>query len=273
MRALVLGSTGFIGQNLCLYLASIGIDFDVLNRDWNWKPVRQEYDLVFFLAGEVRKVEDMYSVHVKLLYRVLAESLKWDCLFIYLGSSSEYGRINEPATEKNIINPTNLYDATKGVGTLLCQGFARQFNKPIIIIRPSSVYGKYERPDKFIPTIIRKITNNEQPNVHKGMHDWIHVDDLISAIFHAILFGNHDGEIYNVSSGKDYDNLDIAMCINRFLCKNKGINYLTSHYHKHDTDYWVIDNSKIKALGWKPKYDLYHGLEKTVKEISERMRS
>jgi nucleoside-diphosphate-sugar epimerase len=53
-----------------------------------------------------------------------------------------------------------------------------------------------------------------------------------------------------------------------------GINHIgvvlhEKKFHEHDTDCWQVDNSKLKALGWSPKYDIYEGLKKTVKEILE----
>ena len=38
-------------------------------------------------------------------------------------------------------------------------------------------------------------------------------------------------------------------------------------YIKHDTDCWVVDNSKLVALGWRPEYDIVWGLRKTVREL------
>jgi dTDP-glucose 4,6-dehydratase len=271
MRALVTGATGFIGQNLCLYLANMGIDFDVIKRDWDWKEIRQKYDLVFYLAGEVRNPADMYDVHVKLLYRILSESLKWDCSFVYVGSSSEYGRLDRPMKESDIINPTNMYEATKGMGTLLCQGFARQFDRSIFIVRPSSVYGKFERPEKFIPTVIRKIHNYEPIDIYPGAHDWIHVDDFIRAIFCLLMHGNPDGEIYNISSGEQFRNNILAKSIMEIMGIVVPIIVHDEKFHDHCTNNWIVDNSKLKAIGWKQQYLITAGLKKTIPEILERM--
>jgi nucleoside-diphosphate-sugar epimerase len=271
MRVLIVGGTGFIGQNLCLYFAQLGIEFDVLKRDWDHKPLRQEYDLVYYLAGEVRKPEEMYDTNVKLLYSVLSMSLQWNCGFVYIGSSSEYGRHQRPMREVDRINPTNLYDATKGMGTLLCQGFAKQFNRRIVIVRPSAVYGKYERPGKFIPAVIKRIKNGMIIDVYQGSHDWIHVDDLIRGISTILIGSDFDGEIYNISSGVQHNNGEIVQIISRVMHKDPLIMFHEEKFHEHDTNCWVVDNSKVKALGWEPQYDIYTGLDKTVKEILARL--
>jgi dTDP-glucose 4,6-dehydratase len=272
MRALITGSTGFIGKNLCEYLENHGIEFDTVGRDW-LVPIGYNYDFIFYLAGEVRKTEDMFDANVNLLYKMLCRFIHMkDSIFVYVGSSSEYGPMGVSMQESDLINPTNLYDATKGMGTLLCQGFARQFEKMIVIVRPSSVYGKYERPEKFIPTVIRKIVAGEAIDLYPGVHDWVHVEDFIDAIFTIMEDApSLCGPIYNVSSGIEYTNSVIVEVIAKAMGKEPHINYHTGKLHKHCTDSWCVDNSKLRALGWTQEYTLKAGLTKTVKEILEGM--
>jgi nucleoside-diphosphate-sugar epimerase len=268
MRALIIGC-GFIGKNLCEYLKKLDIEFDVIGRDWySAFTGKGDYNLVFYLAGEVRNPADMFEANVRLLYRALTNSLDWNCVFVYVGSSSEYGRMDRPMRESDPISPTNLYDATKGMGTLLCQGFAKEFGRPIVILRPSSLYGKYERQEKFIPTVIRKIKAYEPVDVYPGVHDWLHVNDFISAMFTVILDGNLNGEIYNVSSGIQIYNTEVVMMVRRVMQIFKPMPKIHAEkFHPHDTDNWTVDNSKIKELGWRPRYNLAAGLGKTVTDI------
>jgi nucleoside-diphosphate-sugar epimerase len=276
MKALITGATGFIGRNLCEHLLGTGVEYDTVGRDWyHTLDGSGQYDLVFYLAGEVRNPAKMYEANVKFLYRILSVSLKWNCMFVYIGSSSEYGRMPRAMRESDQINPSNLYEATKGMGTLLCQGFAREFHRPIAIFRPSSVYGKYERPEKFVPTVVRKIKAGEEVDVYPGVHDYIFVDDFISAIFTEIIQENlqesPEGVIYNVSSGVQTSNQEIVKIVGEVMGKRPDIKEHAEFFHKHDTMSWGVDNTKIKSLGWRPKYDLRTGLEKTAREILEEM--
>jgi nucleoside-diphosphate-sugar epimerase len=269
MRALLIGGNGFIGCNLTEYLEKLEIKFDIIGRDTPMPIKFPSYELIFFLAGEVRKQADMYHTHVELLYKVLCRSLNINCVFVYVGSSSEYGRMDEPMTEEHPIKPTNMYEATKGIGTLLCQGFAKEFNRPILVVRPSSVYGKYERPEKLIPTIIRKIKSKEKVDIYHGWHDWIYVDDFINGIFtilHEVDPDKLDGEIYNISSARQHSNLEIANMIYNIMGEIPLITRHDENFHKHDCDCWLVDNSKIADLGWEQKYDIFEGLRKTVEE-------
>jgi dTDP-glucose 4,6-dehydratase len=270
MKALITGATGFIGRNLCEHLQGRGIEYDTVGRDWQKTLTGAgNYDLVFYLAGEVRNPAKMYEANVRLLYRTLSVSLKWDCPVVYIGSSSEYGRMPRAMRETDPINPTNFYEATKGMGTLLCQGFAKEFGKATVIVRPSAVYGKYENKSKLIPTVIQKVKAGETVDIYPGAHDWIHVDDFISAVFTILLKGKLDGSIYNVSSGEQHANVEIAADIGKIMGAQVKINKHHGAFRAYDSDHWLVNNNKIKELGWKPKYNICTGLAKTVKEILE----
>ena len=274
MRALVFGGTGFLGRNICEHLKKLDMEVHAVGRDFVLPQFFVPYDFIFFLAGEVRKQVDMYYTHVELLYKVLCRSLNINCVFVYVGSSSEYGRMDEPMTEDCPINPTNLYDATKGIGTLMCQGFAREFDRTILIVRPSSVFGKYERTDKLIPVIIKKIKNQEPVDIYPGVHDYVHIDDFVNGIFHILSHVEPDklkGEIYNVSSGIQTSNLEIVNTIYDIMGEIPLISSHNEKFHAHDVDQWIVDSSKLESLGWKRKYDLYSGLQKTVPEILDEM--
>ena len=117
MRALIIGSTGFLGRNLCEYLAKAEIEYDTVGRDW-LVPLDTKYDFVFYLAGEVRNVEAMWDANLNLLYKMLCRFIHMkQCVFIYVGSSSEYGHMDRPMKETDPINPIDFYSTTKGMGT------------------------------------------------------------------------------------------------------------------------------------------------------------
>jgi nucleoside-diphosphate-sugar epimerase len=50
-------------------------------------------------------------------------------------------------------------------------------------------------------------------------------------------------------------------------CNTASIIFHEENFHQHDCDCWVVDNSKVMALGWEPKYELRTGLKETLKAM------
>ena len=78
-------------------------------------------------------------------------------LFVNTGSSSEYGFKQYAMRETDLLEPTSYYAVTKCAQTLLCSHIAKQEKRPIVTLRPFSVYGPYEEPKRFIPTLMKSL--------------------------------------------------------------------------------------------------------------------
>ena len=84
--------------------------------------------------------------------------------------------------------------------------------------------------------------------------EWISVDDNNNAIDY-ILHNGINGEIYNISSGIEIDNLSITKIILNILNKDNSLIQFTNDRIIHDKRYG-IDASKLEKLGFKlKKYD------------------
>ena len=96
--------------------------------------------------------------------------------------------------------------------------------------------------------------------------DLIFVTDVISGI-NIILKKGKPGELYWISSGKKTWFYNLAKILQKQTdCK---INYpLTPKYTKKvDVGNFVVDNKKLKSLGWKPKVTLEDGIKKTLESF------
>ena len=212
-------------------------------------------DIIFHLAGEIRNEEKMFDSNIKLTYNLLEESKDLDYRsFIYVGSSSEYGRKNHPMSETDNLDPDTLYEATKGAGSLLCRAFAKTYNKPISIARPFSLYGKYESPNRFIPTIFRYASTGETLPLADGVHDWTYIDDFIDGLMWLMtIYGQ---EIVNFGTGIQTTNEEVVRIVEDIL--GKKIRAIpVGKLRSYDSSSWVAAPSKFVC-----KHTLKEGLEK-----------
>ena len=188
--------------------------------------------------------------------------------FVHVSTDEVYGALGEEGkfTEESIIDPTSPYSSTKAASDLICFSYFKTYNFPVVVTRCSNNYGPRQHLEKFIPTVINSIYQDEKIPVYgKGLNirDWIYVMDHCRALWKVAIDGNV-GEVYNIGANTEKTNIQIVQQICRLMkVRSKDhIEYVNDRL-AHDFRY-AIDNTKITKLGWKPMYSISQGMKKTV---------
>lgn len=275
-HSLITGSHGFIGTALQQELQSQGHEVTSLPRKLLWDQEdlseylwRHQPDWIFHCGAygnKYQQTDDYETIFsnimgtVNLLYA--SQNIPYKAL-INVGSSSEYGFKLRPMVETDSLDTDTFYGVTKASATLLCRAFAKKFSKPIVTVRPFSIYGPGDDPDHFIPTAIKCFRTNQELSLSKGVHDWTHVDDLISGML--TVAKNADkltGGVVNIGTGKQVTNFEVVSILRGILGIPGNVRHVEPLRDYDTTASWVADNSLIKSLGWKPKQSLEEGLER-----------
>lgn len=299
-RILITGAAGFIGAHLVKKLLSSKNTLHIFIRKttnlWRIKDIESYlklYTVSLENHEEIKKIVN--KIKPEIIYHLAAygnysyesdpiniiksnligtanliwslNSINYEC-FINTGSSSEYGFKSKPMKESDLLEPNSFYAALKASSTYFCQAVARSFNRPIITLRPFSVYGPYEEPKRFVPTVITNILSNKpiQLTAKKAHRDFIYIDDVINCYIKATkqIKQKIYGEAFNVGTGIQYSNEDIVRFITTI--NGKKVIIVKGGYKNRswDSDFWVSDISKSRnLLNWQPKYTLQMGLKKT----------
>lgn len=270
MRILITGHTGFIGKSLLDRFNKEEIM--TIGRNWKNNPILNEQiksfnpEYIIHCAAEIKNAHFTFEANILMLNWLLetTHDINYKA-FINIGSSSEYGHTTIPMTERELLKPRTMYEATKGAGTLLSQGFAREFDKPITTIRPFSVYGEYEPSARLIPTLFRNFKNNTVSGISLGVHDFIYIDDFIDGLT-SIMFSEEEiikGDIVHLGSGVQYTNLEVFNIIKKLFNSDLEPILIENVFNKYDTLSWVADITYAKSkYKFNPKYTLETGLNK-----------
>lgn len=188
--------------------------------------------------------------------------------FLHVSTDEVYGDISAEifAGEKDRLNPSSPYSASKAGSDLLVQSYIRTYGFPGLITRSSNNYGPYQFPEKFLPLMITNALEDRPLPIYgdgKQQRDWLHVEDNCRGIL-AVLEHGRIGEVYNLGGSEVIENLALARHVLRLLGKPESLVFFVKDRPGHDRRY-ALNCSKIKdELGWSPVVSLDEGLQQTI---------
>lgn len=203
---------------------------------------------------------------------------------IFFGSSCIYPKLApQPLKEEYLLTgpleETNQWFAIAKIsGVKLVEALRKQFGRDYVVIMPTNLFGPGDNYDleksHVLPAMMRKFITAKRNNLNfvelwgsgSPRREFLHVDDLAEACFHILHQKNKDSLI-NVGTGIDISIKELAETIKK-VTGFKG--KLIWNTDKPDgTPRKLMEVSKIKNQGWKPRIDLLDGLTSVYHMISE----
>lgn len=245
-------------------------NFTFENKDINDIEFLYECDYFINTAAETHvgnsivKSEDFLHSNVNGVYHILEllrnyrQESATQPLFIHFSTDEVYGDIENGAhTETDILKPSNPYSATKAAADQLVLAWARTYNLPYVIVRPTNNYGIGQYVEKLIPKSVKFLSLGRKIPLHNNgtpVRNWLHADDSAEAVM-TIIDAGVKNEIYNICGGFEQTNLDTCKKIITLMEPDGNVyDYLDLSIVRVGQDIrYALDDSKLRALGWSPK--------------------
>lgn len=177
------------------------------------------------------------------------------------------------------LEPTNEpYAIAKIAGIKLCENYYRQYGDNFISVMPTNLYGPNDNFDPetahVIPSLIHKFHEAKIGNgkvtifgTGKPRREFLHVDDLTGACIY-ILKNLDATQLYsmgishiNVGTGKDITISELVKLIASIIEVDVDIVY--NKTKPSGVKQKLLDITRIKGFGWKPKVALENGIRDT----------
>ena len=305
MKILITGGAGFIGCNFVRYMLDKYPDDEIVVLDkltyaGRIENLQDVMNRISFINGDICNKEDIEKVKdCDVIFNFAAEThvdrsiieagvfVKTDVLgtynlleyarmhevkrYIQISTDEVYGSIGSGSfKEDDLLGPSSPYSASKAGADLLVSAYHKTYGLPVLITRSSNNFGPYQYPEKLIPLFITNALQNKPLPVYGdglNVRDWIYVLDNCEAI-DLVYQKGASGEIYNIASGNEKTNLEITHLILSELNKPDSVIQFVKDRPGHDRRY-SLNFTKIKKLGWKPKYSFENAMKNTIKWYRE----
>ena len=287
-------SNGYLG-NISKHLDSDNISF--INADLKefigWPDKFKDIDIVFHLAAnpEVRPSITKPIVHfrenVLATFNVLEACRRHGIKhLVFASSSTVYGDAKIIPTSENYfpLEPISVYGSCKLACEDLIVTYSKLYSIKSLIIRYANIIGPRSNHGVIID-FINKLRNNplELEILGDGSQrkSYLHVYDAVDAILHLFDVFKKSGKEYDVFNVGNEDWItvkEIADIISEEMdLKNVKYRFKPATPDGRgwlgDVKFMLLDISKLKSTGWKPKWNSYEAVRKTVRQILGKEKS
>ena len=240
--------------------------------------IKKKPDVIIHLAGNTshsksfeNPINDLNSNTKSTLnlLQIIKQSIP-NCKFILGSTFVVIGKPDKlPVNEQTRCNPTTIY----GVNRLSSEHYTKIYNQvyglDTNIFRITNSFGPREQiiPNKnAINYLIYKAFKNEDITIYnkgKFFRDLIYISDVVNGIEKIVSKGK-PGELYWISSAKKTWFYELGSWLSTM--SNAQIKYIKTptYTKKVDVGNFLVNNSKLKKLGWKPKISTKLGIRLTL---------
>lgn len=297
-KILVLGGNGFLGRNLCAYLADKGEEvysFDMAmpeQADKRIKYISGDFFDDYTLEKVVKGMDVVYHAICTLnpgnsndkcivgYERDFVQTAKLcyylkdtDCRMIFFSSGGTvYGNQDkQPILEDAVPVPINHYGNLKLCIENTIRTFNFQMKKNMLVARISNPYGPgqdYHKGVGFIDAAIKRAISGETIEIWGDgsvVRDYIYIDDLCRMLY-ALIDYHGDIEVFNLSSNTGVSQNDIVKILKGIVPEMK-IEYKPGR--SVDAKKIILDNSRIHSICDMQMVSIEEGIQRYYEYIKQ----
>lgn len=239
---------------------------------------KHAFDMVFHLAANADAgrgedspqldFENTFQTTLSVLEMMREYEIK---KFFFASSSTVYGNADERLQEhRSIMQPISHYGAAKLASEAFISSFSHLHGFQVWIARLGNAVGP-NMTHGVIPDLIKKVkAHPEQLEVYgdgKQTKPYIYIDDLIDGIMCMLEKTDADYNAYLIGVDSSLTVTQIAELVMSETGIKVPIKYLERYNGwKGDVNNYQYDITRLRMLGWTPKFTAAEAVRKAIKE-------
>lgn len=302
-RVWVTGHRGMVGSALvkrlmeedCHILTASRRELDLRQQNAVKKWVaRNAPQVVFAIAAKVGGIGANRSFPAEFVYdnlqiqnNVIHSSFQAGVeKLLFVGSNCNYPKLSpQPIPEAALLQgpldeSIQWYAIAKIAGILTCKAYRRQYGFDCITVMPPNLLGpgdNYDQATSHVSAaIIRRVYEaklTSAPNIDiwgsgQQRREFLFVEDLADAMV-FLMKHYSDEEIINIGSGTDMAIAEFARTVAEVVGYKGELRFDRSK--PEGTPRKLLDNSRIKALGWQANTDIRMAVLRSYQDLAARM--
>ncbi len=250
---------------------------DIKDKELLSKLFGNNFDICVHLAAaidvqdSIDNPEKSFNDNCLGTFNILEQCRKHNIKMVFTSSALVYetAKPGQKITEEHPLCASCPYTASKINGENLVISYSKTYNLPVVILRPFSIYGPFQRGDSeggVMSIFINKKLKGEPLEVFgngEQGRDFFYIEDCAEFIVKACFSDKSVGQIFNAGSGTEIKIKDLA---DKIAGNEVEIKFI-KHHHPH-AEIMNMCADSIKAeniLGWKPITSLEQGIIQTTK--------
>jgi len=166
------------------------------------------------------------------------------------------------------------YAVSKLAGEHLAHAYYKQYNLPVVTVRPFNVYGPGQTGEGAIQIFIKRALKNEEIKIDgdgNQIRAWCFVDDFVDCLIRCIENPRAIGESFNLGNARAVITiLGLAQTVCRVLKSDSKIVFEPPLSADIAMRVPNVDKT-LNVLGFKAKVDLEEGIAKTAEFFKQTM--
>ena len=235
-------------------------------------------DVIIHLAGQtshsqsfkepLNDIDSNAKSTLFILEEIRKKKLK--CRFVLGSTFVVIGRPRKlPVDEKTPCWPTMIYGVNRLTSEHYCKIYHEVYGIDTVIFRITNSFGPREQvvsTKNAVNFLIHQAFLGKTVTIFKKgkfFRDLIYISDVISGI-KIIMKKGKSGELYWISSGRKIWFYKLGKLLEKLTDAKVKFVKESNYTKKVDVGNFVVDNSKLRALGWKPKISFNQGIKETL---------